>query len=122
MIEDSLYTALATDSAVAAIVGARIHPVVAPDGTAFPYVLYHTVTSRRDGAMNGAGTLRNARVQIDCYAATYAQSKSLGAAVRAAVLAATAFKSVLNIEQDLYDASTKTHRQLVEFSIWQTES
>lgn len=122
MIEESLRTALVSAPAVAAIVNARIYPVVAEDTAATPYITYMNASSTRAPSMSAPGTLRNARIQIDCWAATYAQAKALAAAVRAAVEGSAAFKAVLLLEQDGYESQTKTHRQLIEFSIWATES
>lgn len=119
-IETAVKAALSAAPAVSAIVGSKIFPMVATEGEVVPYIVYQVSASTREGAMNGPGSLRNARMQLDCYAATYSAAKALGAAVRAA-LDGAGLQSAMIIEQDLLDPETKSYRQLIEYSIWANE-
>ena len=49
-IGEAVYQALANNEAVAAYVGSRIFPLVAPEGTEFPYIVYSrlSMTTARD--------------------------------------------------------------------------
>ena len=53
--EQCLYSVLAADSQLAAIVGTRIYAYVAPQGAAFPFVVYQNQAGRD---VRGVGPLR----------------------------------------------------------------
>ena len=53
--EQWLYTVLAADTALAAVVGTRIYAYIAPEGAAFPYVVYQNQAGRD---IRGVGPLR----------------------------------------------------------------
>lgn len=80
--ERALYARLVGDPAVAALLGARLFPNVAPLGTASPFATYRRVSTRPIGALVERAGMVIARVQIDCYAESYAAVRALAAAVR----------------------------------------
>lgn len=88
-IEALLVGRLTGDSAVAALVGGRVHPDRLPQTTTYPALRYVVVDRVEVLAKPRVTTLRivRARVQIDCYASTYGQVKALAAAVKAAIYA-----------------------------------
>lgn len=82
MIEQALLTALAADATLTAIVGTRIYPVTAPQGTAAAYVTYEKVTGNPHHDHGGSGNLRWARLSYMCHATTYSQAKAMADAMR----------------------------------------
>ena len=111
-IETDLYATLAGDSTVAGIVGTRIYPSVAPESAALPRIDYMNVAGSRINTLPGVSDMIRKRLQINCHALTYAAAKSLSAAV----IAALEGDGYLELEFDLYDATTQTHTAIVDWS------
>lgn len=82
MIGAIIYTALATNAPVAALVGTRIYPEEAPADADLPLIVY---TVRTAESIDGTAPLLRCNVTANSYAATDATAESLGAAVRAAL-------------------------------------
>jgi hypothetical protein len=80
MIESSLYEHLSGDSEVAALVSSRVYPAAIPQGAAMPAVAYRLISSLDLDGLDGSIGVRKAAVQVDCYAATYMEVKTLAAA------------------------------------------
>lgn len=80
MIGAIIYQALASNAPVAALVGTRIYPEVAPDEADLPLVVY---TVRTAEGLDGSAPMVRCNVTANCYAATDAAAESVGAAVRA---------------------------------------
>ena len=80
MIGAILYAALSADSAVAALVGTRIYPEVAPDEADLPLIVY---TVRANEPVDGDAPVQRCGVTANVYAATDAVAESAGRAVRA---------------------------------------
>ena len=87
----ALYHLLTNASGVTDIVSTRIYPVTAPQGTAFPFVVYSTISSIPQNTKDVPAAVDHVRLQIDCYAKStasisgYDQAEQLAAAVRAAI-------------------------------------
>lgn len=80
MIGAIIYQALASNAPVAALVGTRIYPEVAPDEADLPLIVY---TVRMAEGLDGSAPMVRCNVTANCYAATDAAAESVGAAVRA---------------------------------------
>lgn len=65
-----------------AAAGNRIYPLLAPDHARLPYITYQRIESVHERAMGGPIGLAHARIQVDCWAATYAGVKQLANGVR----------------------------------------
>ena len=82
---EAVYTALAANAAVAAIVGTGIYPVRAPQGTSAPYVVFQQVGSDpADTHREAAGAIHR-MFQFACFATTYEAAVALRDAVTAAL-------------------------------------
>jgi hypothetical protein len=84
-VEQMLVRELQATAAVTALVGARIYPQAAPQGTTADYVTYELVGGTNVQDMSGDGGLRRARVSFLCHAATYANAKAAAAAIQNAL-------------------------------------
>ncbi len=87
MLADSLYKKLTSDAGVSALVSTRVYPLLIPqqvydEVTKQPCLVYTIDTDARGITFGGSENLIRARVQIDCYAKTFAASQNLAAAVR----------------------------------------
>lgn len=65
--------------------GTRVYWSMVPQGTALPYIRMQTVSDPRPEHLQGYDTARVTRVQVDCFAATYAAARGLAESVIAAV-------------------------------------
>lgn len=84
MIEDALYTRL-TISTILAIATGGVYSTRLPQGCALPAVSFHRVSTERDLHMTGAVKNAVSHFQISCWADNPKTTKSLAAAVRAAL-------------------------------------
>lgn len=109
-IQEQLVTYLAQTAA--------IYPMVAPQGTALPYVTYQRVASTVNNVLSGAPSIDNARMQIDVWASSYAGAQALAQSIIRAMQAWPVQNVLLN-NYDLYEQEVKVYRVLLEFSIWQ---
>lgn len=125
--EQIVHTLLAGDAGVSALVGARIYPVEAPQGTATPFLVYqHLSASDVDPitALAG-GTITRAVISITAVAGEYPTVKSVLAAVRTALRFASgvvAGKRVVSIEldivgPDLSDADLGVFNQSADYAV-----
>lgn len=83
MIEPALFARLSTFAGLAALVGTRIYPGVAPQNTALPFVTYRRVSAVRPGLFGVDAGIVNARMQLDAFAETYAAMRAVVDQVRA---------------------------------------
>lgn len=66
--------------------GTRVYWVDRPQTSALPAVTLQTISDPRPQHLKGFDELRSTRVQVDCWADTYAAARSLMEAVLAAVV------------------------------------
>lgn len=80
MIESALYSRLVL--ALGSDLGTRVYPLVAPQLVTHPLAVYNTVTQQVTHDLSGPSNLLHSHVQVDVYADTYAQAKSMAKKVR----------------------------------------
>lgn len=97
---------------------APLHPMVAPQGIALPYVTYQRVASTVHNVLSGPPSIDNARIQVDVWASAYADVQTLAQSIIQA-MQAWSVQNVLLSNYDLYEQDVKVFRVLLEFSIWQ---
>lgn len=82
-MEEAFRALLTGSAAVTAIVStARINWGAHPQGAALPGIVLNTVADAEGLTYSGPDGLSQGRVQVDCYAASYAEAKELSRAVR----------------------------------------
>ncbi len=115
-----LHGHLAGDGTLWGLVPDRIQPVVRKFGAALPAITYQVVAFVPNNALAGTTDAGgHYRVQLDCWAISYNAAMALAAALKARMnTAAASFRSVLNLEQDLFEEQSKTYRVLLDFSCW----
>lgn len=129
MIAD-LMAYLRTSATISALAGSRITPAAASQGTVLPYITVEAITRGPLYADDGAVGLTQDRVQIDCWATTYAAARALGDAVIARLSAArdvtqgatTFVHMLIDNTQDLREAGSNayeyTFRMSLDVIIW----
>ena len=114
--ETRLYSALSGDAAVTAIVGRRIYPVTAPEDDVYPMVVYGVLNVERVRTVcDAVGTSGVYRIQVDSYAKTYAEAKTLGSAVLG-VIADLGGITSLSVEQDEHNQEMDLHLVPIEYT------
>lgn len=116
---ETVYAVLSVDAATTAIVSNRMGPLSRPQSLTVPALTYQRIVTTPTNHLRGDSGLDSNVVQIDLWTASYATSKSLAAAVRAALLAA---KHVLTDERDEFDADVdpELYRIVQTWQIWTT--
>lgn len=112
---------------LSSVAGGRVYPVVRPQAGTLPAVVTTLISLVADGRLDQSDgpELYQARIQADCYDATFAGLKTLVDAVRAAVhlkSGAYAGKTVVSSVMDLVtadevDLDTGVYSQAVDFLI-----
>ena len=111
-IETDLYTTLSTTAGVTAICSTRIYPSLAPESAALPYLTYQLITGDRINTITGVDDMTRKRIQMSCHASTYAESKSLSAAVYAALEG----DGYVSLEHEFYDADVQIFTAIIDWS------
>lgn len=81
--EEALFALLSADTAIAALVGQRIHPVAAPQDVERPFVVYKVTGRQPFAPLAGAATLARARVTITCWADDWKPARDTAEAIAA---------------------------------------
>jgi len=84
-IQEGLLDYLLDQSAITAIVSQRIYPMVVPQGQPLPSITLQKISEQENYHLGGTTSLRVARMQIDCYAATPKAASDLSELVRTAM-------------------------------------
>lgn len=130
MIEQRVQYKLRHTAAIAAIVSNRIYPVQLPQEFTLPAITYQLISNQRIHAIDGPIGVAIPRVQIDCYADTYSEVKTLADKVRitfdgfrGSIATETDIGGIyLESEQDIYSADTEIYRVSMDFMIPHGES
>jgi hypothetical protein len=92
MPETRLVAKLKATTAITDIVGSKIFPIMAPVKkkgkpvvTIPPYITYQTISDQSENHSTGATETNHCRMQIDLWASTYADAKTLATAVKTAL-------------------------------------
>ncbi|MDB4312006.1 DUF3168 domain-containing protein [bacterium] len=111
-IETDLYATLSTDAGVIALCGTRIYPNLAPESAARPYITYQVITGGKLSTITGVDDMTRKRIQLNCNADTYAESKSLSDAVFTALEG----NGYLENDFDTYDSTVQIHTVILDWS------
>lgn len=118
-IEVDLVNVLKADVSIAAVVGARIYPEIAPQDPTYPLIIFHVISTVPVNSMDGHNNLDNVRVQINPWATTYKQAKQIELLVRNAMNNTNVFKSTCIDARGLqYEPETKLYAMSSDYSIW----
>jgi hypothetical protein len=82
MSEPNFYDYLAADSALGAELDERIYPDMAPEGTAFPVLVFQRLGGRRDSSYCGTNPVVLGNYQFNIYARSRLETRTLGDLVR----------------------------------------
>ncbi len=78
----ALYAYLSLYAPLAALVGTRVYPSIAPSSAAFPYVTVQRLAVASIYHMGGASATHDTLVQVDCWALTAIQAQQIADVIR----------------------------------------
>jgi len=117
MIQLQLVIALLADPDVVDIIGTRLYPMRIPQNGSLPAAVYQRISAVPVTSMDGDSGLDDIRIQISCWAATYAQAVDLASKIRTAINSSS-LKSRTNGIIDNEDPETKNYGVIQDFSMW----
>lgn len=127
-LEDGLYTFLAAQAGISALVGTRIYPLVAPEGAVMPCIVYQRIGGSRVVSHSGDSELARPRIQVSAWAETYDEAKSIAEAVVAATSGYSGTWGSVSIGAvevedgpDDYDEATRLYRKINDLIVYFTE-
>jgi hypothetical protein len=127
-IRPALRAFLLADAAIAAIVAARVYPVVLPQGERGPSIVYTRVSGAGDHHMQGASGLARVRMQIDVWASTPDLAAPLANLVKERIdgyrgpMGAVPVQGVFFAdEREDYQPDIDMHRMSRDYLIWYDE-
>ena len=115
MAVKTLIDILLADAATIALVGNRITPLTRPQDLQLPAITAQRISVVPQNSLRGFANLDANRVQLDCWADTYAGARALAAACRTAINAAG---HVCVSEVDDFEIETRTFRVIQDYSVW----
>lgn len=114
-----VYSTLANDPAVSALVVARVYPLRLPDAPEFPAVTFEETTSLDTRDLEGPSGLVNSGVQVDCWSAsTSVEAWALGQAVIDAMNNAPLLGVASVDRRTLFENKGLRYRVSIDFSCW----
>lgn len=116
MVETEIVSVLSGGSPT--LVGDRIYAHVLPDGAEMPAVTFGRVSTVAMNNLQGHGGLDLVRMQIDAWATTYDEAKSVAAEVRQRMQEA-GFKGLMANEFDDFEPDTQRFRVSTDYMVWQ---
>ena len=84
-IEEGIRHKLISTLAVTALLGSRIYPVQAPQGTPLPLAIYSEASQRTERGLAGVINLNSYSMRLDVYAETYGSAKQTRRAIKDAL-------------------------------------
>jgi hypothetical protein len=102
--EQLLANALVADPAVAAVVGQRVYPVVAPASASLPFVTWRRTGIQRTQTLSGPMGMGVVLLSVDVYAETYGEARDIADRCRSVLdgygTAVENYVSVRNVSLD----------------------
>lgn len=128
-MEAAFIALLLADAPIAALAGDRVYPGRRPQGSTFPSIVCTRISGQPLYVDEGRAGLLDARMQVDCWAQTYTEAKTLARAVDtllsafSGVFAGVNFSYImLDLENDLNESGANQSEYLfrvsMDFIVW----
>lgn len=128
LLEEGLYSYLVSAPGVAALVGTRVYPLVLPQASPVPAIIYSRVGGPRVKALAAPPGVQRARVQLSVFATSYAEVKAVAEALRLALdghrgsWGAGQVQAVsLVSENDLFGGDSLMYHVAQDYEVWADE-
>lgn len=120
-IEEGLVAYVLAQTAIAALIDTRIMPSPLRQDVPLPAISYQLISVRDDILHDGPQGLPDARIQLDCWADTYAAAKALAAVVKETVHAHRGMMGTVNVQRakvenvvDGFEPNTGRQRVIID--------
>lgn len=102
---------------VTALVGSRITPLIRTQDLALPAITLQRITMTPTNQFSGDAGLDQARVQVDCYGASYIDARNVANAVRTAM---RAVPILMTLETERFDEPPNpgVYSVTQEYEVW----
>lgn len=110
-VETDFYSAITGDGTISALIGTRLYPAILPDDVTFPAMVYTVISD----VPTGSGICLQSRVQVDCYAVSYATVKAMRDAVLALNKTTVSWSYVGG--SDFYEDDSELYRQEMDILV-----
>lgn len=120
-IEESLYSVLSSNAALAALVGTRISPARSVERGERPCVTIHQVTGNYNYTQDGVDANVEDWWQFDAWAGTYDEMRAVAQAIIDALHAGSSpasFHAFVDQRQDFFEDDTRVHHGVVIARVW----
>lgn len=119
MIEADVRTFILAQPAVTALIDARFYPLRLPQGPTLPAVTYQTIFGTSLVTHQGAADYGRGRLQLDCWADTYASAIAVKEAIRKALIDDPGLEGTRIInDMDVAESEPVIWRRTLEILIW----
>lgn len=123
-LEQALASWLLAQLPVAALLGDRLYPLVLPQAGGLPAATWQRIGADIEYDLDGPAGLERPLVQIDCWAASFADARGLAGAIREVLHGysgpmgdLTVQRVVIEREADEYEAETQLYRCGADYRI-----
>lgn len=128
-ISSGIYAYLSAQSAITALTGTRIYPIILPQDPTYPAITY-SIDNIRDTftLTNGQTNFVGADIQIDAWATTQKGAEDLAALINTAMrnlkgsMAGVSVHAIYRDSQiDIYESEINAYRRSISYVCWHTE-
>jgi hypothetical protein len=128
-MEEALRAYLIADTALSALISTRLAWGVNDQGGAMPRVTLQVISGSPEYSDEGESGISENRVQVDCFASTYASAKAVARAISARISGASftqgsvRFNIFIDSERDdaeAFDGGREVHRVSMDLMVWHT--
>lgn len=121
--EIQLLNTLRASEGLKNIVGNKIFALHIPQGTKLPCVSFQRISGNPANTLLGYSGLEQIELQVDAWATTYAQAKSVAKAIREAIpTQGSLWAAHLRRDVDLYEEGTEYYRVMMNYTVWFLEN
>ena len=131
LIEEALYTYLKGYEGLSALTGDRIYPLLMPQNSTYPGIVYQKISGFHQKSHQGSSGLARTRIQFTCWAKTYAESKNVAEQLRLALegyrgmmggeSGVNVHAGLLQNDLDHYEPEADAFNVVVDFFFWHKE-
>lgn len=77
-LSTALFSRWTSSAAITAVIGTRAYPNIRPQKSLLPAIRYQIISDPRTEHLKNYDAVQMARVQADCFGATYVEARALG--------------------------------------------
>jgi hypothetical protein len=112
------YSRLISHAGLSALVGDRIYPLVLPQNTALPAVVYQRISGQRiQNLTRDTGGPQRIRVQLTAWAEDVDTANSVAEQVRQAMEAATGWRALHALDVEQYEPDTGLYSVVADYLV-----